>query len=33
MALHDLIGARSSAKSPDELPAELKPVIRLISGD
>jgi transcriptional regulator with XRE-family HTH domain len=33
MALHDLIGARSSAKSPEELPAELKPVIRLISGD
>ena len=33
MALHDVVGAKASSKSSEELPAELKPVVRLISGD
>ena len=33
MALHDLIGTRPSGKAAEELPAEVKPVIRLISDD
>jgi transcriptional regulator with XRE-family HTH domain len=33
IALHDLIAARPPSKSREELPAELKSVIRLISAD
>jgi transcriptional regulator with XRE-family HTH domain len=33
IALHDLIAARPGQSASDELPPEMKPVIRLISGD
>ena len=33
MALHDLIAGRPAAQALEELPPEMKPVIRLISGD